>query len=158
MADEDHKLHIDSDWKAQAQAEKEKLRLREEARKQEEAKKQKPAVPPAAGQPQPQAATSTAAPDTDDASDMPEATFDTLVNLLASQALLYLGAMPEPRSGQRIVSLETARQQIDLLAMLEEKTQGNLTQEEADQLAGLLYQLRSRYIAVSAAMRQKDQG
>lgn len=148
MADGDNKLHIDSDWKAQAQAEKEKLRQREEARKQQ-------TTEPVTPQPATGSATASAGAAEQE---MPEATFESLVSLLASQALLYLGAMPEPRSGQRMVSLETARHQIDLLAMLEEKTRGNLSKDEADQLAGLLYQLRSRYIAVSAAMRQKEQG
>lgn len=154
MADEGNGLHIDSDWKAQAQAEKEKLRQQEQARKQQAAPTSTPATEAAAATPTPDAVTD---PEAAPADDMPEATFETLVNMLASQALLYLGAYPEPRSGQRMVSMETARQQIDLLGMLQEKTKGNLTQEETDQLAGLVYQLRSRYIAVSASMRQKEQ-
>lgn len=167
MAEDGPKIHIDSDWKAQAQAEKQRLREREEAQKTS------PGSPgnsgsEAAGNPAGAAGAAaaaggasapTAGETSGDASggggELPAASFIGVVSLIASQAMLYLGATPDPNTGQRFVSLEHARYQIDLLAVLEAKTENNLEQEEADTLAMMLYQLRSRYVAVSAQMRQK---
>jgi hypothetical protein len=67
--------------------------------------------------------------------------FSTLVISLASNAMLHLGG--EERSEP--VNLPMARQAIDLLAMLEHKTKGNLTGEEAELLEGVLYQCRIAY-------------
>ena len=146
MADDGPTIHIDSDWKAQAQAEKDRLREQEEAKKQEAAPAPQAASEPAA-----------AAAEAEQEQVMPEASFTGMISLLASQALLYMGAMPDPNTGQRFVNLNHARYQIDLLTVLEEKTQGNITQEETDAIAMTLYQLRSRYVSVSATVRQKQQ-
>ena len=125
--DEGSKLHIDSDWKAEAQAEKEKLA------QQVESKGSGGAAPGPGG--------------------MPPATFETLVSTLVTQALFAMGAIADPRSGQRVQHMELARHHIDMLTLLEEKTKGNLSEEESKILTSSTYELRSRYIQMSSAPR-----
>ncbi len=79
--------------------------------------------------------------------------FSTHVLSLASTALIALGKMPGP-DGQAIpIDLETARHLIDVLAMLEHKTKGNLDEAEQKLLASLVYDLRVAFVDA-----QKDQG
>ncbi len=72
-------------------------------------------------------------------SDRPE--FAGFLLSLASAAMVHLGKAPDER-GTLQVNLELARETIDILAMLEDKTDGNLTGEETKLLSGLLFQLR----------------
>ena len=131
--DEAPKIHIDGDWKAQAQAEKQ--RLTDEA-------KDKAAESPAG--------TGTAGAKS---GEMPQASFETLVSTMATQTLFALGAFPDPRSGQRVTHLDLARHHIDMLGVIQEKTKGNLSEDETSMLATTMYELRQRYIQVSAAGR-----
>jgi len=124
---EEPKLIIDSDWKAEAQAEKEKL-----ARQEAEAK-------PAAG------------PDA-----LPEPDFRTVVSMLATQALMYLGAFPD-ESGRAVVAPEYARMHIDLLGVLQEKTKGNLDKEEQEELDQVLHELRQRFVQILGAAQAQQQ-
>jgi len=85
---------------------------------------------------------------------LPEMTFATLVFSLSSSALLHLGHAPHPESGQAKVDLPLAKQTIDLLALLQNKTRGNLEQDEEKLLEGVLYDLRMAYVrAVQEAKR-----
>jgi hypothetical protein len=59
---------------------------------------------------------------------------------------VHLGATPDPTSGQRHVDLDQAKQTIDLLELLKEKTAGNLTRAENEILDGVLFDLRYRYV------------
>ncbi|NBC11496.1 MAG: DUF1844 domain-containing protein [Planctomycetes bacterium] len=147
MSEEGPKIQIDSDWKAEAQREKERLAQQAKAKAQTQAPAGAAAADDAAGAPgsRPSAGTR----------ELPPANFETLMSLLASQALMYLGAYADPRTGQPMVELDVARHHIDLLAVLEEKTRGNLEDEEARSLASMLYELRSRYVQVANASRQK---
>ncbi|MBI3615916.1 MAG: DUF1844 domain-containing protein [Candidatus Omnitrophica bacterium] len=61
--------------------------------------------------------------------------------------MMALGEVPHPVTNARQEDLEQARYLIDVLGMLQEKTKGNLTPEEADLLEGLLYELRMKYVA-----------
>jgi hypothetical protein len=140
MAEDGPKIHIDSDWKAQAQAEKQRL-----------AEKSKAA--PAAGKP---GATGAGAPGGGGGGGLPPANFETLVSTMVTQALFAMGAIPDPRTGQRMQHLDLARHHIDMLTVLEEKTKGNLTEDEANMLGGALYELRTRYIQMSAAALNAD--
>lgn len=118
------KLIIDSDWKSQAQAEKARL-------EQQEAAKKAP-VP----------------------GEAPKLTFDDLVRLFTSQALAYLGYIPDPQTGQAMVSLEYARVNIDMLGVLEEKTKGNLTADEEKLLRETLGELRQAFVETAKAVSQ----
>lgn len=75
--------------------------------------------------------------------------FSTLVVTLSTSALLYLGEIPDPESNAPVVNLPLARHSIDILAMLREKTQGNLTPQESSLLDGFLYDLRMKFVAKS---------
>jgi hypothetical protein len=134
------KIIIDSDWKSQAQAEKERLAAAEKA-------KAPTATPGAGGGEHP------------DEQGPPKADFEELIRMLATQALLYLGAFPDPETGRRMVSLEMAQFNIDLMAMLEAKTKGNLSQQESTILTRMLYELRMQFVEISKAVaRAVEQG
>lgn len=80
---------------------------------------------------------------------LPAIDFATFVLSLSHSALLHLGDAPDPVSGTVSVNLPMARQTIDLLALLEKKTRGNLSGEEERLLEQVLYDLRMRYVEVS---------
>lgn len=77
---------------------------------------------------------------------LPEINFPTFIFSLNSSALLNLGAIEDPGTGQKTKNLPLARQTIDILGMLEEKTKGNLTDDEAAMLKNILYELRMLYV------------
>jgi hypothetical protein len=77
--------------------------------------------------------------------------FTMLINAMAQPALLYLGEIPHPATGQPTLDLEGARIQIDMLALLRVKCRGNLTPQEDNLLESVLHQLRMRYVARSGA-------
>jgi hypothetical protein len=88
-------------------------------------------------------------PDTDQ--DL-EVNFVGFVLSLAHTVAVHLGDVRDPVSGEQgDVNLTAAKQMIDILALLEEKTRGNLTAEERQLLDQLLYELRLRYVEVSQA-------
>jgi hypothetical protein len=75
----------------------------------------------------------------------PAAQFLEIVGSLVEPATLFLGDAKMP-DGQTVEDLERARVYIDLLAVLQEKTQGNLSPEEDSVLGEILYRLRLRYV------------
>lgn len=77
---------------------------------------------------------------------LPPMDFTTFCLSLASSAMIHLGHAPSPDSGATEKSLPLAKQTIDILVLLEEKTRGNLTTEEGKLLSTLLYDLRMRYV------------
>lgn len=121
MADPDQqpKLIIDTDWKSQAEAEKEKLA--------EQARQKAQAAEP----------------------ELPPADIVGIVQILASQALLYMGGFPDPQTGRAMVALDLAKFHIDLLGVLEEKTKGNLNEEENEVVSQTAHELRLRYVEVT---------
>jgi hypothetical protein len=81
---------------------------------------------------------------------MPELTFITFVLSLASSAAIHFGDLPDPGSGKTVEpDLEGAKQVIEILALLDEKTRGNLTAEERQVLEQVLYELRLRFVEAS---------
>jgi len=125
------KLHIDSDWKAQAQAEKERL-VQQESEQQQKKQQGEGKLPPA--------------------------DFRGLVGLLASQAMMGLGMFGDQGSGRVMVDLEGAKFNIDLLGVVEEKTRGNLSEEESTELTQVLNELRQRYVQISQLVAQQAAG
>lgn len=79
---------------------------------------------------------------------IPPASFETLVAMFSTQAMVALGMIPTP-DGQQEVQLELARHFIDLLSVLEEKTAGNLEDREKSVLDSTLHQLRLAFVEVS---------
>lgn len=79
--------------------------------------------------------------------DQPQVSFVAFVFSLASNAAVHFGDIPDPMTNERRpVDLDAAQQLIEILAMLEEKTRGNLTPEERQLLEQLLYELRMRFV------------
>jgi hypothetical protein len=72
--------------------------------------------------------------------------FSTFILGLASTALIHLGEAPNPETGRVERELTLARQSLDLLSMLHEKTRGNLSEEEARLFTNILTDLRLRYV------------
>jgi hypothetical protein len=158
MAEEKPSLHIDTDWKKQAQEEKKKLAEQEEKRRAS-------APPPAAGVgvgggavpvgagPGPGASVGPTAGARVGARaggrEMPEASFATMVQSIVTQVLFYLGDLA-PRGGEPTLNLDMAKHHIDTLGVLEEKTKGNLSEEEQRMLDAALYESRMRYVAVAS--------
>src|SRR5438552_8075035 len=79
------------------------------------------------------------------------ASFLSLIMSLASNAASSLGMMPHPVTGESGVDLKTAKHWIDVLGMLEQKTRGNLDEQEAQVVESLLADLRMQYVSFSGA-------
>jgi hypothetical protein len=77
---------------------------------------------------------------------LPEVNFNSLIFSLSSSALLHLGEIADPQSGEKKKDIALAKHSVDTIAMLKEKTQGNLTQEEEKFLESILTDLRWRYV------------
>ncbi len=75
--------------------------------------------------------------------------FATFVLSVASAAMMGLGLAPRPDSGKQEVDLNLARQNIDLLEMIQKKTKNNLTAEEEKMLDRVLFEIRTKFLEVS---------
>ena len=127
MADPNNeKKRVDESWKEEARREKERL-----ANKEDEADARE-----ASGE------------ESDSRGRMPEPSFDLLVLSLTIQSRIALGEIANPVTRKQQVDLEQAKHAIDLLGILEEKTKGNLTDDEKLHLESALYDLRMRYVQV----------
>lgn len=105
-----------------------------------------PAAPPPSAQ---KAAEPGAEPSRDSGEARSE--FARIVSSLATTAYSALGLLSDPAAGARHRDLAVARQMIDWLAVLEQKTRGNLSFEESDLLSRVLYELRLAYVEVGRA-------
>jgi len=136
MAEEEKKIIVDEDWKQEAQREKEILAKQEEAEEAEEAesqekKKEQQEEPQARGP-------------------LPEGNLAALISMLATQALFSLGLLQvKGQEEEKKPDLELAKYNIDMLEVLEEKTKGNLTEEEERVLSTTLSELRMGYVRVA---------
>jgi hypothetical protein len=83
------------------------------------------------------------------------ASFVNFLSTLATNAAAALGAMPHPATGQRSLDLETGKYWLDVLAMLSEKTRGNLHPQESRLLEGLLGDLRMQYVQLVRMTEEK---
>lgn len=81
---------------------------------------------------------------------LPPASFQFLVSMLFTQAMSFLGQIPDPESGQTRVDKPMARHTIDTLDVLTEKTRGNLTEDEDQMLREALHALRMAYVSVKS--------
>jgi hypothetical protein len=120
-----------------------------------------PTPPPKAPPPPPRTAAAPPPPDADaeQGADRPAAEptsdFASIVRSLATTAYASLGLIPDPASGTRHREPAVARQMIDWLAVLEQKTRGNLTFEESDFLSRLLYELRLAFVEMTRSPAPK---
>jgi len=77
---------------------------------------------------------------------LPAINFATFIFSLNTSVLVHLGIIDDPASGKKVKNLTLAKQTIDILGMLEEKTRGNLTKDEESMLKNMLYDLRMIYV------------
>ncbi len=77
---------------------------------------------------------------------LPEVNFTSLIFSLSSSALFHFGEVADPQTGEKKKDLPLAKHAIDTIAMLKEKTKGNLTEEEAKFLESVLTDLRWRFV------------
>src|SRR4051794_20778934 len=154
MAEETPSLHIDTDWKKQAQEEKRRLAEAEKAKA--EAPKPSAAPPtPFPGAPSepaarsPRAGAGAAGRGAAGQREMPPPSFAALVQSIVTQILFYLGDL-SPRGTEPQVNLDMAKHQVDILGILEDKTKNNLSDEEKHLLDAALYEVRMRYVSVAA--------
>ncbi len=82
----------------------------------------------------------------DDEHNYPIINFTNFVLSLSTSALFHFGDFPENEGGTPQKNLPAAKQTIDILDMLREKTQGNLDKNESDLIQGVLYELKMRYV------------
>ena len=97
-----------------------------------------------------EAAKAPAQPAADAPKRLPE--FENLVRMLGSNAAMVLGAYADPRTGQPVVDPEAARELIDMLDALHQKTKGNLAPEEETMLLDLLGKLKMTYVEINQAV------
>ena len=81
--------------------------------------------------------------------------FENLVRMIGSNAAMVLGAYADPRTGQPVLDPEAARELIDMLDALHEKTKGNLAPEEDSMLLDLLGKLKMTYLEINKAMAEQ---
>ena len=77
---------------------------------------------------------------------LPSLDFATFILSLSHSALMHLGEVPDPETNLTRVDLGLAKQNVDILGLLEDKTRGNLTGDEERLLAQVLFDLRMRYV------------
>ncbi len=91
------------------------------------------------------------------AGDPEPVSFSTFVLGLSTQALMHLGEIASPLTGQLERDLPTGKHVIDILGILREKTRGNLEQAEEHLLDSILYDLRRRYVALVRTPKKKEE-
>lgn len=89
---------------------------------------------------------------------MPEASFPFLVTTLSTQALSAMGLIPDPMTGKAVGNLPMAKHFIDTLGVLEEKTSGNLDDDEKQLLNESLHQLRMAFVMAGQSSPGEDTG
>lgn len=115
-SNEEPELVVDTDWKSQVEKEKEVAKESAEAA------------------------------DDDPTADLPPASLSMLITTFYSQAMMALGVMPHPATGEKNTDLQMAKHFIDTLEMLEEKTKGNTDDEENKMFDEVLHLLRMAYV------------
>ena len=118
---DDPKIIVDEDWKTQVKKEKEQLKSQVDSDTKSESEPQ-----------------------------LPAASFPMLLSTLATQVMSALGQMPDPVDGKSRINKPLAKHLVDTIAMLEEKTKGNLSDDEAQMMDTLLHEVRMIYVSVKA--------
>ena len=126
-------VHVDEGWKQSVAEEREKLR--EKVARAREQRQQG-----------------------GEASSMGEPTIESLMAGLYTQTLVAMGQVPNPVSGEKEENLPEAEYLIDTIAMLRQKTEGNLTGEESGYIESILYDLRMRYVTAASSKKETEKG
>jgi cytochrome c-type biogenesis protein CcmH/NrfG len=121
---EEKKIIVDEDWKKEARKEKEILAAQEKPEKKEEEQGKRTGP-------------------------LPKGNFAALISMLTTQALFSLGLLQIKGQEQKKPDLELAKYNIDMLETIEEKTKGNLSEEEKKVLENTLNEIRMAYVKIS---------
>jgi hypothetical protein len=124
-SDEQEKSFVIRDKRFSAKKEEETPQAKPEAKKQE--------TPPPESEPEQTA-------------ELPEISFANLILSLSTSALIQLGEIQDPMTQKNEKNLPLAKQTVDLISLLQEKTKGNLTPDEEKLMENVLYDLRMRYV------------
>jgi Domain of unknown function (DUF1844) len=140
---EEKQLHIDEDWKAQVEQDKQKWRDQQRGQQpaQEPGDTRTDHVHEVDQQIDQRAGAQAAA-----GRQLPPPSMLLLITTLSSQAMVAMGVMPAEDGKLHTADLEVAKHFIDMLGVLEDKTRNNLTQEETGYLGGTLHQLRLLFV------------
>ena len=122
---DEKKIIVDEDWKEQAQKEKETLAAQEDVEKKQAQEQQKEHGP------------------------LPKGDFAALISMLVTQTLFSLGMLQVDGQDKKEPDLKLAKYNIDMLDTIEEKTKGNLTEEEQKVLENMLGQVRMAYVQLA---------
>lgn len=141
MPDEKPKIIIDSDWKAQAEKEKEQLSV-----KLGEDKKAPQPAPQAGAQPG----------EAEQGQPLPKPDFLNHCASIATQALIFMGAIRHPATGEVEFDPAQARYLIDTLQVLKDKTKGNLTPKEVETLDGMMGELKMVWVQVIQELQRQQ--
>ena len=131
--EEEKKIIVDEDWKKEAQQEKEILAAQEEEDEKKKAEEETHRGP------------------------LPKGNFAALISMLVTQAFFAMGLLQVKGQEPKDADLELAKYNIDMLETIEEKTKGNLTEEEKNILENTLSQVRMAYVQVSEQVPPKTQ-
>jgi hypothetical protein len=116
------KLYVDEDWKSQVEAEK--AADAGEKQETEPATEKRPSEP------------------------LPPPSLTFLASTLYLQGAISMGLLPNPLSDKSELQLDRAKHAIDMLAMLQQKTEGNRTPEESEEIEAMLHQLRMAFVEI----------
>ena len=130
---EEKKIIIDEDWKKEAQREKEILAAQEKEEEKKKAEEKAHRGP------------------------LPKGNLAALISMLTTQAFFAMGLLQVKGEEKREPDMELAKYNIDMLETLEEKTKGNLTEEENKVLENTLSQVRMAYVQVAEQVPPKTQ-
>ena len=125
MADDEKKIIVDEDWKEQAKREKEQMAAEKEIEEAEKPQEDAPRGP------------------------LPQADMTGLISMLATQAFFAMGAFGTEEGKDPKIDLDMAKYSVDMLGVIDEKTKGNLSDEEATALENTLHQLRMTFVSLS---------
>jgi hypothetical protein len=124
-SDEQEKSFVIRDKRFSAKKEEETPQAKPEAKKQE-------TLPPES--------------EPEQTAELPEISFANLILSLSTSALIQLGEIQDPMTQKNEKNLPLAKQTVDLISLLQEKTKGNLTPDEEKLMENVLYDLRMRYV------------
>lgn len=151
---EEKKIIIDEDWKSQVEAEKAAASSTDDEPQPSKSDQPSPPADPVASMADslpeagdPPSDSSAVGEERPVDPPMPPASFSMLMSSLATEAMISMGHMPHPATGQMVKQRNQAKYLIDMLEVLQGKTTGNLTTEETVALSDVLHQLRMAFVA-----------
>jgi hypothetical protein len=123
----------------------EKIKVTDKRHRFDEAPAASPPSPPPSGEP--------STPESEPVPPPEPISFAGFILSMGTSALIHLGQEPDPISGKKEIRMERAREVIDLLSLLEEKTKGNLSADEESLMSRLLFTLRMKFVETEKRAR-----